>query len=123
MAKKGESNPNAGRKSKLTAKVKQIFKEKLELGMTYKDVCAIAGVSFETFNTWRKKYPEFSDLVEGAEAKCAEVALKSVRVGQLKDWRAGAWWLERRRPDEYKERKEISTEEKPSLVEDMFSEE
>lgn len=104
---------------KLTKQVKQKVKECLELGMNYKDTCAVAGISFETFNTWRKKKPEFSELVTSAEAKCAETALKSVRVGQIKDWRAGAWWLERRRPEEYREKKELIVD-KPVLIQDMF---
>ena len=47
------------------------------------------------------------------------LAHKSIKVGMLKDWRAGAWWLERRHPDEFRERKWVEIE-KPSLIQDMF---
>ena len=70
-----------------------------------------------------KKFPDFLDLVESANAKVKEIALKSIRVGEIRDWRAGAWRLERRFPEEYREKKEIEITEKPRLVLDVFEDE
>jgi len=117
---KGNKN---GRPSKFTAEVKQRVKELVELGMNYKDVCQSIGITEETFSQWRKKFPEFSELVEAANAKVKEISLKSIRVGEMRDWRAGAWRLERRFPEEYREKKEIEITEKPRLVLDVFEDE
>jgi len=117
---KGEKN---GRPSKLTPEIRQRVKELLELGMNYNDVCLSIGITKETFSQWRKKFSDFSDLVESANAKVKEIALKSIRVGEIRDWRAGAWRLERRFPEEYREKKEIEITEKPRLVLDVFEDE
>ena len=34
---------------------------------TLKEVCKHVGISFETYNTWKKTKPEFSDLIKSAE--------------------------------------------------------
>lgn len=109
-----------GRPSKLTAEIKQKVKELIELGMNYKDVCLSIGITEETFSQWRKKYSEFSELVDSANSKVKEISLKSIRVGEMRDWKAAAWRLERRWPDEYKEKKEIEVKDKPRLVLDVF---
>lgn len=114
---KGNKN---GRPSKLTAEVKQKMKELLELGMNYKDVCQSIGITEETFSQWRKKFPEFSELVEAANSKVKEISLKSLRVGEMRDWRAAAWRLERRFPEEYKEKKEIELHDQPILIDDIM---
>lgn len=122
MAKKKtttKKKPGPKAPSKYTEDNRKRIKELLELGLNYKDVCLAIGISEETFSEWRKKYPEFSELVDVANAKVKEIALKSLRVGEMRDWKAAAWRLERRWPDEYKEKKEVELT-KPSLVDDMF---
>lgn len=109
-----------GQPTKYNPEIVQKTKELIELGLNYQDVCDTLGISRETFSQWQKKYPEYSDTVRIANVKVKEVSLKSLRVGEMKDWKAAAWRLERRWPDEYKERKEIETT-KPSLIEGMFS--
>lgn len=109
-----------GRKTKLTDEMREEIRQKLELGFNYKDVCMAVGISFETFNTWRKNFPDFSDLVDKANMKVKEISLKSIRMGEIRDWRAGAWRLERRWPDEYKEKKEVEVKDKPILIDDIM---
>jgi hypothetical protein len=114
---KGDKN---GRPSKLTPALRQRTKELIELGMNYNDVCLSIGITKETFSQWRKKFPDFLDLVESANAKVKEIALKSIRVGEMRDWRAAAWRLERRFPEEYKEKKEIELHDQPILIDDIM---
>jgi hypothetical protein len=111
---------NSGRKTKLNEEMKNDIRQKLELGLNYKDVCMAVGISFETFNTWRKTNPEFSELVDRANAKVKETSLKSIRMGEIRDWRAAAWRLERRWPEEYKEKKEVELKEQPILIDDIM---
>ena len=110
-----------GQPTKYKPEILQKTKELVELGLNYQDVCDSLGISYETFCQWRKKYPEYSDTVRIANAKVKEIALKSLRVGEMKDWKAAAWRLERRWPDEYKEKKELEVT-KPSLIIDVFDE-
>ncbi len=107
--------------SKYTEENRKRIKELLELGLNYKDVCLSTGITTETFHEWRKKYPEFSALVDAANVKVKEIALKSLRIGEMKDWKAAAWRLERRWPDEYKEKREVELT-KPILIDNMFNE-
>lgn len=110
-----------GQPTKYTPELVQRTKELIELGLNYQDVCDSLGISKETFSQFRKKYIEYSDVVRVANAKVKEISLKSLRVGEMKDWKAAAWRLERRWPEEYKEKKELELT-KPSLVMNMFDE-
>jgi hypothetical protein len=109
-----------GRPTKYTPEVLQRTKELIELGLNYQDVCDSLGISYETFCQWRKKFSEFSDTVRVANAKVKEISLKSLRVGEMKDWKAAAWRLERRWPEEYREKKEIEIKEQPILIDDIM---
>lgn len=107
---------NAGRKLKLTPEMKEDIRKKLELGLNYKDVCMGVGISEQTFSRWRQENQEFSELVDRANAKVKEISLASVRRGEIRDWRAAAWRLERRFPDEYKDKKELEVTDKRPMV-------
>jgi len=109
-----------GQPTKYTPEVLQRTKELIELGLNYQDVCDSLGISHETFSQWRKKYPEYFEVVRKANAKVKEISLKSLRVGEVKDWRAAAWRLERRWPEEYREKKQIEIKEQPILIDDIM---
>lgn len=119
-----------GRPTKRTKEVEVKIGEALRAGNTRKAACHYAGISQETFCTWVEQFPEFSELVKKAEADC-EVAfvavIKKAAVGHPAtkivtksrtingvtetetttteyteySWQAGAWWLERRKPEDY----------------------
>lgn len=67
--------------------------------------CKEAGVPYQTYLDWIRKYPELSLIIKNAsevfENKGEEYAVKSVFSHMDKQWQAGAWWLERRFPDRY----------------------
>lgn len=109
-----------GRPLKYSPEILLRTKELIELGMNYQDVCDSLGITRETFSQWRKKYSDFSDTVRIANAKVKEISLKSLRVGEMKDWKAAAWRLERRWPEEYREKKEIEIKEQPILIDDIM---
>ena len=54
---------NRGAPSKYTPEVVARIVEALEKGATYKLAAQYGGITFETFNQWRKELSEFSDLV------------------------------------------------------------
>jgi hypothetical protein len=125
MTKKTQKNPilpkdKGGRPSALTPEVEEIFKKGIELGLSYKDCCEKAGISFTTFLKWRKEKTRFDNLVRTANITMKENCLKSIQVGMIKDWKSAAWKLERRFPDEYKERKEVEITEQKLVVNDLI---
>lgn len=70
------------------------------VGGTDKDAYTVAGISAETFYEWMKD-PSFSEQITRARAQGKVARLARIRQHGAKDWRADAWYLERRYPDEY----------------------
>lgn len=95
-------------------------------GATYQ-ACAVAtGISYDTFNEWRKgamvaleKQPsrrtdndnlfiEFSEAVNQANAELEISLMKSIKTKGRRDWKATAWILQNRFPQHYSERRELN---------------
>lgn len=70
-------------------------------GNTYKDACAMEGISYETFRTWEKEKSAFSVAVGRSEALCKSDCIALIQKAEKKDWKAAAWILEHRFPQEY----------------------
>lgn len=74
----------------------------LARGATYAIAAAYGGISYETFNDWRAKKPQFSEAVKEAEAGAAVSWLEVIEeAADDGTWQAAAWKLERRYPQEY----------------------
>lgn len=84
----------------------------IERGNTLRVSAIVNGVPVSTFNDWRSKFPGFSEAVEKAEAQAEMLHVGAiVAEGVSGNWQASAWWLERRRHDDWRkpiERQEIT---------------
>lgn len=109
-----------GRPYAITKEKEEILINLLSDGMSQAKACQCVGISEETIIQHKKRFPEFTERLEKSMLETHKLAHKSVRVGMLKDWRAGAWWLERTEPERFKERKNIDYGDKPILIEGMF---
>jgi hypothetical protein len=110
------------RPTKLTTEVEERLVHAITVGATYKDACACAGISFQTFLNWKKRaqraveqvgerdgepeetadqFVEFFDRIKRAEADAAVGWLTTINKAARRDWKAGAWMLERRYPESY----------------------
>jgi hypothetical protein len=99
--------PGPGRPTKYNQETVEAILQALRDGNTRKDSCSVAGISEETFSQWRKRYPEFLDSIEKAEGKAAFHAVNVVRSAMDSGvWQAAAWWLERRRKQDWSLRTE-----------------
>lgn len=80
----------------------------LRAGNTRKAACQYAGVAQDAFNRWLVRFADFADVVKKAEAD-AEVrhVANIAKASQDGVWQASAWWLERRRPDDYGRRDRV----------------
>jgi hypothetical protein len=95
-----------GRPTKRTPTVEEIITEGIRTGLPYKFAAARAGIAYETLREWLKAGEEgnpnlsaFSQAVRQAEADGVHANL--VAITRSPDWRARAWVLEHRHPEEF----------------------
>ena len=106
----------AGRPTKLTPEVQDLIVDGINAGLTFGLTCARAGVNPATFYRWLEKgetaksgvYSEFCDTVSRAKADSALRLVSQITLQAPTDWRAAAFLLERRFPDDYGKRSEIT---------------
>jgi transposase-like protein len=92
----------AGRPSKRRDATKEAILQSLRQGATRTAAAEAAGVHRNTFARWVDEDEAFCGAVKKAEGDAELMAVKVV-VGAMHSgtWQAAAWWLERRRRDEY----------------------
>ncbi len=66
------------------------------------------GIGYSTFKEWRIKFPAFSAEVEKAEAIAEADHVRNIRTHSADNWQASAWWLERRRHDDWRKRETVN---------------
>jgi transposase len=90
------------RPSKYTPERQARVLEALRAGSSYRDAAEYAGIDQDTLIAWRKRYADFSEAVVAAEASVAIRAVLTIRQAFADgDWKAAAFWLERRRNKEW----------------------
>lgn len=80
--------------------LKKLF-QNIQAGMTREDSCILAGIARDTFYTWLKEQPDFADKILKAETECKQRNVVRVQNHAKRDWRAAAWWLERKHKQEF----------------------
>lgn len=100
------------RPTKYTPETAKKITDALAAGNTRKASSLYAGVDQSTFERWVRRYADFAEAVENAEARAEVSHVLNIRqAAQSGNWTASAWWLERRRHQEWgrKDRLEIIT--------------
>ena len=98
-----------GRPTKLTPDTQARIVESLSHGSTRIDAAVVAGIDYKTFRGWVTRgkkeqsgiYRDFVLSLTRAESFAADEYAKLVRKGANEDWRAAAWWLERKRRKQF----------------------
>ena len=99
-----------GRPSKLTESRMEKLIEALRSGNYRIDACRAAGIHYNTLLAWEKKGEsqqsgEYVDFLEALRRAEAEAVVSSVEVitiaAQGGDWRAAAWFLEHKYPNNW----------------------
>jgi hypothetical protein len=95
----GTKKHEGGRPTKRTPDRETLLLKAIAKGLPLKVACMRSSLSFTTFNDWRHTDSSFAQKVECAEAKAIARLLARIEKAAQKDWRAGAWLLERRHPE------------------------
>ena len=98
----------AGRPTKLTSEVQEKLCTALKAGNTRRAACGYAGISEDSFARYLRSSADFAEAIRKAEAdaevECVAIIRKCMRDGL---WGPAAWWLERRRHEDWKKRDEL----------------
>ncbi len=108
--------PENGRPTKLTPEIQEKIVQALSIGNYRKDAAEYAGIDAATLYRWvlrgsREKdsaYADFRTAVLEAESRAKITAIgcitKAMRDG---DWRAAAYWLDRKFPHQFSDRSQL----------------
>ncbi|MBL9179715.1 MAG: hypothetical protein JNM65_16755 [Verrucomicrobiaceae bacterium] len=100
----------AGRPTLLNPTRQAALLEAIEQGMPLKQAAAVAGMSYDTLNHWQKRgenesappeYCQFYQQLRRSQAIAMQVHVSSICDAAKRDWRAAAWMLERRFPEDF----------------------
>lgn len=81
--------------------------EILSKGITVKAACGYVGICTTTFYEWKKEYPEFAAAIDGTKFEIEARLLTKIEEQGDSDWRALAWMLERRYPQDWSLKREV----------------
>ena len=102
------------RRTKLTPETKEDIVKALRAGNSRRDSALYAGISEQTFYSWMSRgrdgeplYIEFLEAVEKAEAQSVVRNVAIIQRAAEETWQAAAWWLERKRPDDWGRRQRM----------------
>lgn len=105
-----------GRPSKFTPEVKNTICDYISAGNYIDTSCRLAGVDYTTFRGWvvrgeqegKGEYFDFLRQVRLAEAQAeAERVRLILQAGRLDDWKANAWYLERKYPERWGKKEQL----------------
>ena len=99
--KRTDANRATGRPTKRTRKVEKAIVEAILDGATFTLAAAAGGISYDTFNEWRKTFPDFPEMVDAAVAESGLFHMRNIKQHAYEDWRASAWVMEHRFTDDY----------------------
>jgi len=91
----------AGRHTKYSEETEEKICNALRAGNTQKASYEYAGISESTFFLWMRNFSSFNSAIKKAEADAEVSAVAIIKKAMPETWQAAAWWLERRKPDDY----------------------
>lgn len=96
------------RPTKYTPETANRILEGIRLGMTYRHAAMYAGIDEATLLRWRRRFADFAGQLQEAEGHAVAANMARIRKAAMDgDWRASAWILERRFPEDYGTRHRI----------------
>ena len=93
-----------------TQKHRDELLENLRSGMSIVAACALANISRSTYYGWVDKDEKWAEEVKAAIRFGEAVHVARISHASVDDWRASAWFLERRFPNEWGPKQELSVQ-------------
>lgn len=99
----------------------EVLLKAVAAGLPNKTAAELAGIDERTLYNWKRRgkageepFLQFLQSLRAHQARAVREAMQTINhAAKRGEWRAAAWWLERRHPDEYgSERKRIRELEK-----------
>jgi hypothetical protein len=90
-----------GRPTKRSKELEKTLLEAIADGAPFTLACSYAGITMETFITWRKRDIAFQAEVERVVAECALRRLRKIEKHGEENFAACCWLLERRHPEHF----------------------
>lgn len=90
-----------GRPTKLTPEVQERIEQAIRVGVTHAQAAEYAGIGESTLREWMRENPAFAAAINAREAEGALTLVALVNRAAQQDWRAAAWILEHRWPQDY----------------------
>lgn len=102
------------RKTKRTPETVKAITDLLRAGVPRTHACAASGVSHDSFMRWLD-FADFAEAVKKAESDAVARNVAVIQQAARTTWQAAAWWLERRYPEDFRNRveKDVTTGGKP----------
>lgn len=104
-AKRKKAASKGGRPLVLTAAKKKIVIGLIEEGASRNLAAAHEGIATKTIASEMERDEEFLHGIKKAEAKCEMFHIRRIRRGDTR-WQSSAWFLERKWPDKWLEKKD-----------------
>jgi transposase len=98
-----------GRPCKLTKKLQDELCEHIQEGNYLDTACRIVGIDYATMRRWilrgeeegQGKFYNFCEAIKRAEALAEAWRVKQIKKASYEDWKANAWYLERKYPQRW----------------------
>ena len=97
----------SGRRTKKNQATLDGILEAIRAGITFERAADLHRVSRTTVYKWRLDDPEFDKDVLEAVVYSEAILVQRINDKTVDDWKAAAWMLERRHPEQYSQRREI----------------
>lgn len=98
------------RPAKFTPERAERVLEAIGAGATRRAAAGHAGIDHATLYRWLERNATFATALRAREDEVEVRCVATIQTAMRDDWRAAAWWLERRRADEYGRREKIDVE-------------
>jgi hypothetical protein len=102
-----EQKKKRGRKCTYSLEKADLIIKYLEAGNTRKASYEALGIDDRTFYRWIEKYDNFAYRIKEAEARAEIRNVAISNKAAQTSWQASAWWLERRRKEDYGKKEQL----------------
>ena len=99
-----------GRPTKKSISVLTTITSAVASGLPLKDAARLAGIDVATLRRWRHDDPDVDQAVKTAKAVMVARNIERIQQAAGTDWKASAWLLERRAPEQFGKRSVVEVE-------------